>query len=193
MRRKGYRRDRVKRSTEQAKDHTASGTKMSDLPRLISRERIGGFILIGTGCATAVAGWSYRIGTVREMGAGFMPLALGVLLCIVGLALLVAPDSSVQADALDGGVGNANAERWWRSSWRGPMCIVLAVAAFVALGNVAGLVAASFGSIYLAALADRRNSQRDALILSTAGTVVSVLLFHYALSLQLPLFGGNGL
>jgi len=73
--------------------------------------------------------------------------------------------------------------------WRGWLCILGGVAAFVVLGAHGGLVPASFASVFVAALGDRRNSVRDAALLALAMTAFGVVVFHYGLHVLLPLFG----
>lgn len=145
---------------------------------LAIRNRLGGLLMLLTGAGVCIAGWSYRVGTLKEMGAGFMPVILGALLCLIGFALLVTEDEHVPTEKSHASSVDV----------RGAMCILLGVAAFAALGDSLGLVPASFASVFLSALGDRKNTVRDALYLATAATVVGVCVFHYGLHLQLPLF-----
>jgi len=145
---------------------------------LANRSRLGALLMLLTGAGVCIAGWSYRIGTLKEMGAGFMPAILGALLCLIGFALLVAEDKHVPPEKSHAGSVDV----------RGAICILLGVAAFAALGDSLGLVPASFASVFLSALGDRKNTVRDALSLAIAATVVGVCVFHYGLHLQLPLF-----
>ena len=68
--------------------------------------------------------------------------------------------------------------------WRGWLCIVGGVLAFVVLGERGGLVPASFAAVFISAMGDRRNTWRSAAGLTALGVVV----FHYGLHLLLPLF-----
>ena len=152
---------------------------LSLLSKVITKDRLGAVLTLIGGAAVAAAGWSYHIGSLREMGAGFMPLALGFVLWLVGLALLMkepAPSSSddVRAVSVD---------------LRAALCIFSSVGAFIVLGRFLGLVCASLGCVFLAALGDRSNTVRAALYLAIAATFVAVGVFHYGLHLQLPLFG----
>ncbi|WP_233838543.1 tripartite tricarboxylate transporter TctB family protein [Paraburkholderia sp. ZP32-5] len=162
--------------------------------RWATRHRLGGLLLVATGTATAIAGWRYGVGSVKAMGAGFMPTACGILLSLVGVAVLASgePHEDAYEETPHGKAhGNSQVAKDVLSAWRGPGYMMLSVAAFVVLGGMLGLVAASFGSVYLAALADRKNSWREAALLATAATLVSITVFHYGLSLQMPLFNGE--
>jgi hypothetical protein len=146
--------------------------------RLATRNRLGALLTLVTGIGVASAGWSYRIGTLKAMGAGFMPVVLGALLCLIGMALLVT----------DTGANPAKESHSASVDMRGAVCILLGIGGFVILGDFLGLVPASFVSVFLSALGDRKNSVRDALYLAIAAMLVGVCVFHYGLHLQLPLF-----
>ena len=153
----------------------------------LTKDRLGGALLLATGAATVVAGAGYGLGTLREMGSGFYPVVLGVLLVLIGLVLL-----ATAARAPDAHLAAAPAETAHLSGpvvqWRGWLCILGGALAFVVLGQHGGLVPASFVSVFVAALGDRDNSVRDAALLALALTLLGVVVFHFGLHLLLPLF-----
>ena len=61
-------------------------------------------------------------------------------------------------------------------------------AGFVVFGVYGGLVPATFLSVFIAAMGDRTNSIRDAVILAAGVTLAGVLIFVYGLSMTFPLF-----
>jgi hypothetical protein len=71
---------------------------------------------------------------------------------------------------------------------RGGICIILGIVAFIVLGNWGGLLPATFAITFISALGDRTNTVLQAFILSLAMVVVAVVVFWWALQLQLPLF-----
>jgi hypothetical protein len=152
-----------------------------------TKDRVGGALLLATGLAVAAAGASYGLGSLRQMGSGFFPSVLGALMALIGLALLAsarrAPDGDAAAPLpemahLAGPV----------VQWRGWLCILGGVAAFVVLGEHGGLVPASFVSVFVAAMGDRGNSWRAAAALAALMTALGVVVFHFGLHLLLPLF-----
>jgi len=151
-----------------------------------TKDHVGGTLLVAVGLAVVVAGVGYGVGSLRHMGPGFFPVALGALLALVGAALLagarragaVATAAPVEMAHLAGPV----------VQWRGWACIVAGVLAFVVLGEHGGLVPASFVSVFVAALGDRRNGVGAAAALAAALTALGVIVFHAWLHLQLPLF-----
>ena len=70
---------------------------------------------------------------------------------------------------------------------RGAICIIAATLAFLFLGEFTGLLPATFAIVFISALGDRMNTVKQALILSVAMCVIAVVVFWWALQLQLPL------
>jgi len=153
----------------------------------LTRDRLGGALLVALGGATTLAGIGYGLGTLRQMGSGFYPATLGVLLVLIGVVLLATASRNPDAH-----LANAPAEAAHLSGpavqWRGWLCILGGALAFVVLGQHGGLVPASFASVFVAALGDRRNSVRDAALLAALMTLLGVAIFHYGLHVLLPLF-----
>ncbi len=153
----------------------------------LTRDRLGGALLLATGAAAVVAGAGYGMGSLRAMGSGFYPVALGVLLALIGAVLLATASRDPDAH-----LATAPAETAHLAGpvvqWRGWLCILGGALSFVVLGQHGGLVPASFVSVFVAALGDRRNSVRDAALLALLMTLLGVVVFHDGLHLLLPLF-----
>ena len=152
----------------------------------MTKDHVGGALLLVVGVAVVVAGRGYGMGTLRQMGSGFFPVLLGALLTLIGVALLFSAGRVPGSDA-----DEAPAEMAHLAGpvvqWRGWLCIVGAALAFVLLGEHGGLVPASFASVFIAAMGDRGNSVRAAAGLAALLTVAGAVVFHYALQLM-PLF-----
>jgi hypothetical protein len=72
--------------------------------------------------------------------------------------------------------------------WRGWLCILGGTLAFVVLGQHGGLVPASFASVFVAALGDRQSTVKASALLAATLTLFCLVVFHFGLKLQLPLF-----
>ena len=163
------------------------------LRQRITRDHVGGLLMVAMSLGVAGAAFGYHLGSLRSMGSGFFPLVLGVLLAMVGLAIvattplrpLVTPLAPHRAPA---GRGVATPPAARGIDLRAWLCIVGSLIAFVALGRHGGLVPASFASVFIAAMGDRANTARDAAALAAAMTLFGVLVFHYGLHVLLPLF-----
>ncbi len=131
------------------------------------------------GLGAAFQGSTYSIGTLSRMGPGYFPVALGVLLTLIGLSIAV----TARFTHYEG------EDEALPPEWRGWICICAAVIAFVVFGEYGGLVPATFAIVFISALGDRMNTVKGAAILAACVVVVAVVVFWWALQMQLPLFG----
>jgi putative tricarboxylic transport membrane protein len=147
--------------------------------RSVSRKDVlGGGLMLLLGLGAAFQSSHYELGSLRRMGPGYFPLALGVILAATGLLIMLgglraapaAPKARVQPE------------------WRGWICICAGVAAFAVVGHYGGLLPAAFVSVFVAALGDRKNSPIAALVLAAAMTLVCLVVFWWLLRIELPLF-----
>ena len=150
--------------------------------RGLTRDHVGGALLLAAGVAIVVAGAGYGMGTLRQMGSGFFPVVLGVLLALIGAALLASARPAAGPSAEKAHLAGPVVQ------WRGWLCIVGGALSFAVLGEHGGLVPASFVSVFVAALGDRQNTWRAAAALAASMTALGVLVFHYGLHMLLPLF-----
>ena len=142
------------------------------------RERWAGGLVALLGLATAGVAGTYPIGTLRAMGPGFFPVALGVILLVVGALIALAPP--VAEPDPHGGAGLGQLEP------RGWLCIGSGVLTFILLAERAGLLPATFACVFIAAMGDRTATLRGSLVLAAVVAVAGVLLFHYGLRIPLP-------
>jgi hypothetical protein len=149
--------------------------------RQVRKDHVAAILLIAMGIAILVIGRRYNMGTLVHMGAGFIPVVLGILMTAVGVVV------GLLASA---GTPEEKAEQKLPAlpDLRGGVCILAAVAVFVLVGAYGGLVPATFGSVFVAAMGDRNNTWKTALALSIAMVVFGILVFHWGLRVQLPLF-----
>jgi hypothetical protein len=142
----------------------------------LNKDVVGGALIGVLGAAAAWEAQSYGIGSLRHMGAGFFPVTLGVLMVATGLVLITM--GLLRAAPRFSAV---------RPEWKGWFCIAAGIIAFVVLGEHGGLLPATFACVFIAALGDRKNSVLGALILAAAMTAIGVVVFFWALRIQLPL------
>ena len=145
--------------------------------RHLNKDRVSGVVLLVLGLAIVAQGLEYRMGALTRMGAGYVPVVLGILLALGGVAIFVTAEP--------GDFGTAES---MPTEWRGWLCVLGGVLAFVILGQHGGLVPATFISVFIAAMGDRGNSVRDAALLSAGITIVGALIFVYGLGMTFPLF-----
>lgn len=154
-------------------------------PKNLGKDHYGALLLLALGGAVFALGLGYKMGSLNRMGAGFIPVVLGALMVMVGIAIGVTaapPGQETIAHPLPGDGTHTGPE------WRGWLCILGGVIAFVVLGEHGGLLPATFASVFISAMGDRNNTVKGAALLGAILTVFCLIVFHYGLSLQLPLF-----
>lgn len=136
-------------------------------------------LLCALGLGVVLQGSTYTMGSLSRMGPGYFPVALGVLLIFLGLLCLFSSGLS-EDDEEDDHMGPPE--------WRGWLCIISGVFAFIVLGKYGGLVPATLTLVFISALGDRTHTLLSALALSIFVTLIGVLIFSWGLELQFPLF-----
>ncbi len=134
-----------------------------------------GLFFIGFGVLTVVLARRYALGTASSMGPGYFPTLLGGLLALVGVIVLI--------KGLRG-----PGEKLERAHWRPYIVLGLAIAAFGALIQGAGLALAVAATAVISAFAGQRARIAETLILAVCLSAISVLVFIVALKLSLRLW-----
>ncbi|MGF6369058.1 hypothetical protein OKW40_001808 [Paraburkholderia sp. RAU6.4a] len=153
--------------------------------KLLHKDLIGGALLIVVGSGVLTHSVAYHIGTLVQMGPGFFPFFLGLVLALVGCGIAVQGYLSVHAGAASGKVAP---KKKLRPEWKAWLLICLGMVAFVVLTKYLGLVAGTFAVVFISALGDRDNNIKSATLLALAMVAVAVVVFWWALQIQLPLF-----
>jgi hypothetical protein len=148
--------------------------------RSLQKDVVGGLLVSALGIAVAIHSISFQIGDLSRMGPGYFPFALGVVLTLVGIA--------IGAKGFRSTPQQTKAELSQPPEWKAWFLISLSIVTFVVLAKYLGLVAATFSIVFVSALGDRTNSWRGAALLGVAMVVVSVVVFWWALQMNLPLF-----
>jgi hypothetical protein len=134
--------------------------------------------LIGIG--SVMEARHYNVGTLFHMGPGFFPIILGVIMTCLGILIagVAAMASAVDDDQLI----------IPKPEWRAWACILAGPVLFIVLGNLGGLIPATFACVFVSALGDRESTLKSAVILATGVTFCGVLLFSYLLQVSLPMW-----
>lgn len=149
--------------------------------RINPRAVAGGMLAAALGAFAIWEGAGYAIGTARRMGPGWFPVALGLLLIALGLALALWGLTRRAARAEAG-------EDDERPDWRALAAVAAGLAGFAALIERAGLVPAVFALVALASLAAGPPRPLRVLALAAAVSALSWAVFRLGLGLPLPAF-----
>jgi ABC-type amino acid transport system permease subunit len=154
--------------------------------RAIRREYYAGGLLILIGLIAGYVATTYELGTLADLGPGFFPLMLSVLLVVLGLATVA---TAKRAAAMPEGPAPMGHGDRTGPEWRGWSAIILAVIAFIVLANYAGAALATFACVFIAALGDRRNTVRTAALLAAGLAIFATVVLVWGLRVQMPIFG----
>jgi nitrogen fixation-related uncharacterized protein len=139
------------------------------------RDLCGGLLVSLIGVGAVLQGMQYPLGTLSDLGPGMFPTGIGTLLILVGIAIAAS------------GLNTRDESEDRPPDWRGWGCIIGGTLAFAILGAYAGLIIATFALVFISALGDRKNTVLQAATLAVAMVVVSIVVFWWALKLQMPL------
>lgn len=145
------------------------------------RDYYAGALMVLIGLGAVVIGSGYQTGSLSDMGPGFFPVAIGAIMAAIGVLIAFSERGAVdeEGESLE-------------PEWRGWICIVLGIVAFVLIGRFGGLLPATFAIVCISALGDRNHTLKSALLLALAMCVVCAVVFRYALQLQFSLFVWGG-
>lgn len=136
-----------------------------------------GGIFIAIAGLFAIQGLRYDFGTLLQMGPGFFPVVLALVLAALGVSVVVSGLRS-SPEPIDGPV-----------PWRSIVLICLSLAIFAWGARLLGLVPVVLVCTFLAAMASRRNSVASAAAMSLVLAVLCWLVFKVGLAVTLPTFG----
>lgn len=142
------------------------------------RDLVSGGIVSATGLFFALTAFgTLPIGTTLRMGPGYFPAAVGLLVTVLGLAIVV--------DALrQKGEGTQTLIRM-----RPMVMIPAAIFSFLLTVRGAGLIPAVFLVVVLSRAADPQSRPLGTLVLAMMMCVLSAAIFVYGLKLPIPMFG----
>ncbi len=146
------------------------------IPFVNNKDVYSGLLIISIGLFAAYVGKGYKIGTISNMGPGFVPMWLGIILSIVGLIISFnALRSAEKGDHME------------LPDTRGSVCIIAGILSFIICAEHVGLVLASLSLILISAMGDRKQTWQSASLLALIVTIVGVGVFSYALNLPFSL------
>jgi hypothetical protein len=150
------------------------------------KDFFSGLMFTVVGGSFAVGATSYTVGNGARMGPGYFPLVLGVLLALLGAAIMF------KALVVETPTG----DRIGAWAWRPLLFVIAANLLFgVLLGGLPsiklpamGMVAGIYGLTIVASLAGERFNLKEVLVLATILSIGSYLAFIVLLKLQFPVW-----
>ncbi|MDZ4290801.1 MAG: tripartite tricarboxylate transporter TctB family protein [Hydrogenophaga sp.] len=140
-----------------------------------NRDALAGLLFMALGAIGFVVALSYPFGSLQEMGPGFFPRVLGVMLVGFGIATLIKGLRS--GERVDGA---------W--SWLPLLLLAASLIAFGWLMEHFGLLPALVVLIVTSARAGREFRWKEAAVLTVVLCVMAVAIFVWGLGLPYDLF-----
>jgi hypothetical protein len=150
------------------------------------KDFFSGLMFTVVGASFAYGATNYNIGSGGRMGPGYFPVLLGVILAVLGSAIMF---KALVVETQDG-------DKIGPWAWKPLFFIIAANVLFgILLGGLPsigvpamGLVAAIFGVTIVASLAGDTFNLKEVLILSVVLSIGSYLAFIVLLKLQFPVW-----
>lgn len=150
------------------------------------KDFFSGLMFMAVGVAFAWGATTYNVGTGARMGPGYFPLMLGILMAVLGAAIIL---ESLIVETEDG-------EKIGAFAWRPLFFIIAANLVFgVMLGGLPslkipamGLIAGIYALTFIASLAGDTFKVKEVFILATVLSIMSYLAFIVLLKLQFPVW-----
>jgi hypothetical protein len=142
------------------------------------KDLIAGLVFLAIGIAVVYISSDYSVGTLRRMGPGYFPVALGALLCL--LAVLIVASSFRgefhQLEPLGGRV------------LRATVLVLGSALVFGLTVRWAGLVPSIFAMAFFGSFAMRGYGLRAALVTAVALSFGAAAIFGWMLTQPIPMF-----
>jgi len=150
------------------------------------KDFFAGLMFAVVGGAFAWGASTYNVGNGARMGPGYFPLMLGILMSLIGLAIMF---TSMTAETEDG-------EPIGKWAWKQIVYIIGANLAFgLLLGGLPsigvpamGMIVAIYALVIIASLAGHEFDLKKVLVLATVLAIGSYIAFIWALKLQIQVW-----
>jgi uncharacterized protein YggT (Ycf19 family) len=147
---------------------------------LRSRGAIGGFLMIAMAAVALFLNRGLAVGSIADMGPGFMPMLVSLLLLLAGAAIVMRAVIGAEPAILSAEVAAA--------PWRGIAAVSIGIVLFAVLLQPAGLVLAVAVLTLVSMLANPHFKPLEAVIYSIALAALAAIIFVYALKVPLALW-----
>jgi hypothetical protein len=138
------------------------------------KDIVGGLGLASLGVFAAVYAQRYEFGDLNRMGPGYFPVALGILLALLGL-MIALPAFFRAGPAI-------------KVNWKAYGLIMLSLVTFAFTLKTLGLVVATLLSVVLSTLPDNDTSWKSRGMIALGVALVTYLVFGFGLRMLLPIW-----
>ncbi|HEX5737411.1 MAG TPA: tripartite tricarboxylate transporter TctB family protein [Hydrogenophaga sp.] len=133
---------------------------------------VGGLAVTALGLFAAIYAQRYEFGDLNRMGPGYFPVALGVVLALLGL-LIAIPAFRRKGEPIE-------------VKWKTFALVLASIVAFALTLKVLGLILATALAVVISSLADNETTWKGRILLAIGVAAVTYLVFGFALGMVLP-------
>jgi len=153
------------------------------LKRIIKSDLLGGFVWFMLGTGFCLGSQKLKIGTLHAPGPGFISFLSGILLGLLGLALMF----SSFLTGLKKGEGGRAIARWRNVNWLKLTWTFVALGGYILLFKPLGFVLSTF-LFFFAVLYSFAKPQKwlAPLVISACAAILGYLVFFTCLGVELP-------
>ncbi|MBA4264963.1 MAG: tripartite tricarboxylate transporter TctB family protein [Comamonadaceae bacterium] len=141
------------------------------------QDLVGGLAVMALGIFAAIYAQRYEFGDLNRMGPGYFPVALGVVLAVLGL--LIAVPAFLR-----------NGEKI-HVEWKTFLLVLGSIVVFALTLKVLGLILATVLAVIVSSLADRETRWKGRIILAIGVAAVTYMVFGFGLGMVLPAWPWN--
>ncbi len=135
---------------------------------------VGGLALTALGAFAAFYGQQYEFGSLNRMGPGYFPVALGLIVAVLGLFIAV-PAFFRRGEPI-------------HIEWKTLALVLGSIVAFALTLKTLGLVLATVLAVIISSLADNDTRWKGRLIIAAGVATITYLVFIRGLSMVLPVW-----
>lgn len=150
---------------------------MSNLSLRSHKDAAAGLMFVAVGIGFAIVSRSYTMGTAEQMGPGFFPFWLGVLLALLGAIVSFSAFSP-----------KAQEDRMGKWDYRSVLWVTGSVTLFGLLLKPLGLILSLLALIFVSAMASHDFHWKGTLVNAIILIVLAYVAFVWGLSLQFPVW-----
>jgi len=141
------------------------------------QDLVGGLAVTALGIFAAIYAQRYEFGDLNRMGPGYFPVALGVVLAVLGL-LIAIPAFFRNGEKI-------------HVEWKTFLLVLGSIVVFALTLKVVGLILATALAVIVSSLADRETRWKGRIILAFGVAAVTYMVFGFGLGMVLPAWPWN--
>lgn len=144
------------------------------------KDVLAGLVVTLIGIGAIFEALSYNLGTAAQMGPGFFPLSIGMIIVALGLGIIMIGGRGPEMHQEEGDQAT--------TPWRALIALPLSILIFSVATPSFGLAPATFLAVFISTFADRTLTLLRSLVIALGWTTLCILIFRVGLGIQVRVF-----